>query len=148
MLDLILRNAQAAYDLRDRAQLEREAQLALAVSRRADDSHGLAVATLHLGLARRDLTLLECAARSFELCHDWYNAAVAWCVCSEYADQVDGLVYLSQALEHVERAGRQFAQRGDTVRWGAARDLEQAIYEVTVGVADGNRWISHAGSVV
>lgn len=135
-----IRNAQAAYNLRDWAQLERDATLAIEAAHLANDQRGIAIATLFLALARRDLRLAQSAARSFELCRDWYNCAVALCACTELEpNRARKLALFHQALEHIEHARRELAQRGDTLRWRAAGEVERAIHKAVV--ADGRRWV-------
>lgn len=137
-----IRNVQAAYNLRDRVQLEQDAQLALRAAYLVRDERGIAIATLFLALARRDLRLAKSAALSFELCRDWYNAAVALCACSELEQSAARrLALFHKALGHIERAKRQLAQAGNTDRWQQAHDVEQAIHAAVGRAADGRRWL-------
>lgn len=116
--------------------------MALNVAWHTRDHHGAAIATLFLGLVRRDLRLLQSAARNFEMCYDWLNAAVAWCVCAEFEpDQGRKLALLYKAPEHIEHARRQLAQRGDVDMWRRAGDIERAIHAAIERAANGEKWI-------
>lgn len=157
MLDLLptassttraLTNANAAGRLRDRAQLERDAELALDLARRQVDSYAEAGALLLLGMARRERALIEEAAQLFDLHFDRYNCAVALFLAAAMSTtRVGRVALLERARGNVALAKRESAFRGDKARWDKACWLERAVDKAARDAVDGEDWINHAGSV-
>lgn len=137
-----LSNALAAHALHDLAALDRAAELALDLARSTRDERGQGAALLALGIARRDTSLVDAAARTFELVEAHFDTAIALCVraAMERVQSV-AVVLLDRALGYIRRAKRWIAQRGDTVKWRLACDLERAIVAGIERGVDGPRWI-------